>query len=100
MTVHSRVLDDGETVQVDIMTIIKAGAERCQLEEDNLRQELRHCYHDFEELCDIHVRLTRKRLHELTKDQVEDEVLELAQGFTKERQRRIRRKLGELMGGK
>ena len=82
------------------MTIIKAGAERTQLEEENLRHELRRCYHDFEELCDIHVRLTRKRLHEISLDQVEDEILDLAQGFTKERQKRIKLRLGELMGGR
>lgn len=70
------------------------------MEEENLRQALRRHYHDFEELCDIHVRLTRKRLHELSEDHVEDEILDLARGFTKERQKRIKRKLGELMGGR
>ena len=97
---RSRVLDDGETTQVSIMTVIKAGAERAQLQEDNLRRELRRCYHDPEELIDIHVRLTRKRLRELPVEEVEDEVLYLARDFTRKRQARVRMKLGMLLGGR
>jgi hypothetical protein len=82
------------------MTIIRANGARSNLEVENLRGELRRCYHDQEELIDIHVRLTRKRLRQLPVEEVEDEVLDLAKDFQRERLGRIRRKLGELFGGR
>lgn len=97
---NSRVLDDGETVQVDIMTVIKANGMKADLEEDSLRRDLRRCYHNFDELCDIHIRLTRKRLYKLSKEQVEDEVIDLARDYTRERWKRVRTRLGELFGGR
>jgi hypothetical protein len=82
------------------MTIIRANGARSNLEVENLRGELRRCYQDQEELIDIHVRLTRKRLRQLPVEEVEDEVLDLAKDFQRERLGRIRRKLGELFGGR
>jgi len=95
--IHHR--DDGQTVQLELISVISKSSKRVETERETLRAELRKYYQDREELIDILVRQVRKAGRRMSVEDIEDWVIDLAHGFIKDRAKRAREEIARLMGG-